>query len=58
MTYHFFHQRKARIHEKLEEAVGPLAEAYAIQAIEGGRPARYGLAIAPERIGIVGQGYL
>lgn len=58
MTYPFFHQRMAHIREKLEEAVGPLAEAYAIQAIEGGRPARYGLAIAPEHIQIVGEGFL
>lgn len=58
MTYDFFHQRKAHIRECLEEALGPLAEAYAIQAIEGGRPARYGLAIDPERIDIIGEGYL
>lgn len=58
MTYPFFHQCKARIRECLEETVGPLAEAYAIQAIEGGRPARYGLAIDPERIDIIGEGYL
>lgn len=58
MTYPFFHQRMAHIREKLEETVGPLSPAYAVQAIEGGRPARYGLAIAPERIEIVGEGYL
>jgi len=58
MTYQFFHQRKSSIRECLEEAVGPLAEAYAIKAIEEGRPAGYGLAIAPERIEIVGEGYL
>lgn len=58
MTYQFFHQRKSSIRECLEEAVGPLAEAYAIQAIKEGRPAGYGLEIAPERIEIVGEGYL
>jgi CRISPR-associated protein (TIGR02584 family) len=58
MTYSFFHQRMARIREKLEEAVGPLAEAYAVKAIEGGRPAGYGLAIDPQCIEIVGEGCL
>jgi len=58
MTYQFFHQRKSSIRECLEEAVGPLAEAYAIKAIEERRPAGYGLAIDPERIEIVGEGYL
>jgi len=58
MTYQFFHQRKASIRECLEEAVGPLAEAYAIKALTTGRPAGYGLDIAPERIEIVAEGYL
>jgi CRISPR-associated protein (TIGR02584 family) len=58
MTYQFFHQRKSSIRECLEEAVGPLAEAYAIKAIEAGRPAGYGLDITPERIEIAGEGYL
>lgn len=58
MTYQFFHQRKSSIRECLEEAVGPLAEAYAIKAIEAGRPAGYGLDIPPERIEIAGEGYL
>jgi len=58
MTYQFFHQRKTSIRECLEEAVGPLAEAYAIKAIEEGRPAGYGLAIEPAHIEIVGEGYL
>ncbi len=58
MTEQFFHQRMASIREALEVAVGPLAEVYAIQAIVSGRPAGYGLAIAPERIEIVGEGYL
>lgn len=42
MTYGFFHQRKASIRERLEEAVGPLAEAYTIHAIETGKPAATG----------------
>lgn len=58
MTYQFFHQPKSSIRECLEEAIGPLAEAYAIKAIEEGRPARYGLAIDLGRTEIVGEGYL
>lgn len=58
MTYAFFHQRKSSIRECLEEAIGPLAEAYAVKAIEAGRPAGYGLDIDRERIEIVGEGYL
>lgn len=56
MTYRFFHDRKASIRERLEQAVGPLAEAYAIKALREGRPAGYGLDIAPERIDIIGEG--
>lgn len=58
MTYPFPHQRKARIRAYLEETVGPLAETYAIQAIEEVRPDSYGLAIDPQRIEIMGEGYL
>jgi len=58
MTYQFFHQRKSSIRECLEETIGPLAEVYAIKAIEAGRPAGYGLDIPPERIEIAGEGYL
>jgi CRISPR-associated protein (TIGR02584 family) len=58
MTYQFFHQRKSSIRECLEEAVGPLAETYAVKAIEAGRPAGYGLDIDHGRIEIVGEGYL
>lgn len=58
MTYPFFHQRKTSIREQLEEALGPLAEVYAVQALTPGRPAGYGLGIAPERIGFRGDGYL
>jgi hypothetical protein len=58
MTYAFFHQRKSSIRECLEEAIGPLAEAYAVKAIEAGRPAGYGLDIDRDRIEIVGEGYL
>lgn len=54
MTSQFFHQRKSSILEQLEETLGPLAEAYAIRAVTEGRPAAYSLAIAPERIAIVG----
>ncbi len=56
MTDQFFHQRMRSIREQLEETVGPLAEVYAIQAVTAGRPAGYGLALAAERIGIVGKG--
>ncbi len=52
MTDQFFHQRMRSIREQLEETVGPLAEVYAIQAVTPGRPAGYGLAIAPERIAV------
>ena len=58
MTEPFFHQRMRSIREQLEETVGPLAEVYAIQAIAPGRPAGYGLAIAPEHIAIRAEGYL
>jgi hypothetical protein len=58
MTYNFFHQRMARIRDRLEEAIGPLTEAYAIKAIEEGRPAGYGLDVVPERIEIIEEGYL
>lgn len=58
MTNAFFHQRMSGIREELEAALGPLAEVYAIQAIAPGRPAGYGLAIAPERIAILADGYL
>lgn len=48
----------ALIRAYLEETVGPLAETYAIQAIEEVRPDSYGLAIDPQRIEIMGEGYL
>ncbi|ESQ10020.1 MAG TPA: TIGR02584 family CRISPR-associated protein [Chromatiaceae bacterium] len=54
MTNGFFHQRKHSIHDLLEQHLGPLADAYAIRAIKPGRPAGYGLKIAPERIEVVG----
>ncbi len=56
MTYRFFHDRKTGIAEALEEAVGPLAEPYCVQAVEDGRPAGYGLKIEPERIEIIDDG--
>jgi len=58
MTYRFFHDRKGSIAETLEEAAGPLADAYAVRALTEGRPAGYGLSIDPERIEIVEEGYL
>jgi CRISPR-associated protein (TIGR02584 family) len=51
MTYQFFHQRKTAIRKALEEAVGPLAEAYAVQNLTGGRrPGGFGLRVAAEQV--------
>lgn len=58
MTYQFFHQRMTSIREQLEEAVGPLADAYVVKAVAAGRPAGYGLDIPVERIEITEEGYL
>ncbi|HYN78850.1 MAG TPA: CRISPR-associated ring nuclease Csm6 [Lamprocystis sp. (in: g-proteobacteria)] len=58
MTFGFFHGCMSGVREQLEETVGLLAEVYAIQAIAPGHPAGYGLAIAPERIAILADGYL
>ncbi|WP_295438089.1 CRISPR-associated ring nuclease Csm6 [uncultured Thiodictyon sp.] len=55
MTNAFFHQRMTSIREQLEESLGPLAEVYAIQAVSPGRPAGYGLALAPEHIRILAE---
>jgi CRISPR-associated protein (TIGR02584 family) len=51
MTYQFFTQRKACIRRDLEQAVGPLADAYDIQNLTGEkRPAGFSLRVAPERM--------
>ena len=57
MTNAFFHQRMTSIREQLEESLGPLAEVYAIHAMTPGRPAGYGLGLAPDQIRIVAAGY-
>lgn len=56
MTNAFFHQRMTSIREQLEEALGPLAGVYAIQVVVPGRPAGYGLGLAPEHIRILADG--
>ena len=48
MTKQFFLQRKSGIRKALEEAVGPLADAYAVHNLTGeARLGGYGLRIAP-----------
>ncbi len=56
MTYQFFTQRKTCIRKALEESVGPLADAYDIHDLTGGRPAGFGPRIDPERIQVIGDG--
>ncbi|MFZ1575889.1 MAG: CRISPR-associated ring nuclease Csm6, partial [Chromatiaceae bacterium] len=57
MTYQFFHQRKTAIRKALEQAVGPLAEAYAVQNLTGERrPSGFGLRVAPELVRMVREG--
>lgn len=57
MTYQFFTQRKTCIRRNLEEAVGPLADAYDIHNLTGDkRPAGFGLRIEPGRIRVLGAG--
>jgi CRISPR-associated protein (TIGR02584 family) len=59
MTYQFFTQRKTSIRRGLEEAVGPLADAYDIHKLSGDeRPYGFGLRIEPERIRILAGGPL
>ena len=56
MTYQFFTQRKTSIRKALEKAIGPLADAYDIHDLTGGRRGGFGPRVAPERIRIVGEG--
>ena len=54
MTYRFFHDRKTAIRKALEQTVGPLAEAYAVQNLPGdSRPSGFGLRVAPELVRMV-----
>lgn len=56
MTYQFFHQRKSAIRKALEQAVGPLAEAYAVQNLTGERrPGGFGLRVARGQIRLIGE---
>ena len=57
MTYQFFHQRKTAIRQALEQAVGPLAEAYAVQNLTGQRrPCGFGLRLTAEQVTPHGRG--
>ncbi len=56
MTYRFFHDRKTSIRKALEQAVGPLADAYAVQNLTGERrPSGFGLGVAAQHVRILGD---
>jgi hypothetical protein len=56
MTYQFFHQRKSAIRKALEQAVGPLADAYAVQNLTGERrPCGFGLRMGAGQVRVIGE---